>query len=127
MANFEIEGTLMKKLPVQSGTSARGEWAKQEFVIEFQEGRFPGTAVFSLWGQDKVNELSAFSIGDIVKVVFGISSREYSGRYYTDLRAREVMHAGKGGKAQSAPERYAPAPSAEDLPAENSSDDDLPF
>ena len=38
---MEIEGRLEIKLAVQSGRSAKGDWAKQEFVIEYQEGNFP--------------------------------------------------------------------------------------
>ena len=37
---MELEGTLITKLAVQSGKSARGDWAKQEFVIESQDGNF---------------------------------------------------------------------------------------
>ena len=85
MNNLELEGTLMKILPAQRGTSARGEWVKQEFLVEYQDGRFPVTAVFSVWGQDKVDELASFSVGDLVSVAFKVSSREYAGKYYTDL------------------------------------------
>lgn len=90
MPNLELTGRIVKFLPVQQGVSARGEWCKQEFVIEFQDGNFPGTAVFNVWGPDKVQDLSRFQIGQDVKVSFGINSREFNGRYYTDLRAWRV-------------------------------------
>ena len=54
---LELEGTLRQKLGVQSGTSARGPWAKQEFIVEFPDGNFTSQACFTAWGQDKVAEL----------------------------------------------------------------------
>lgn len=138
MANLEIEGVLAGKMNVQSGKSARGEWSKQEFVVEFQDGNFTSNAVFSVWGADKVKDLEAYSIGSRVKVSFGISSREYNGRWYTDLRAWRIQPTGQGHQAypqQEVPAGFAPtgnfqsvpAPTSEDIPGEVAADDDLPF
>ena len=46
---LEIEGTISQKLPVQSGNSARGPWAKQEFILEFPDGNFTAKACFTAW------------------------------------------------------------------------------
>ena len=54
---LEIEGTLAQKLPVQSGNSAHGPWAKQEFILEFPDGNFTAKACFTAWGQEKVQDL----------------------------------------------------------------------
>ena len=91
---MELEGRLIQKMAVQSGKSARGDWAKQEFVIEFQEGNFPSKACFSVWGEDKVKDLERFQPGDQLKVAFNVSSREFNGKWYTDLRAWRVSPAG---------------------------------
>ena len=87
---LEIEGKIIRKLGVQSGTSARGEWSKQEFIIEYQESNYPSQACFSVWGADKVKELEKYQINDKVKVSFNINSREYNNRWYTDLRAWKI-------------------------------------
>ena len=81
---LEIEGTLAQKLPVQSGSSARGPWAKQEFVLEFPDGNFTAKACFTAWGQEKVQDLDKYQVGDKVKVSFNLKSREYNGRWYND-------------------------------------------
>lgn len=91
---MELTGRLLQKLAVQSGTSARGQWAKQEFVIEYQDGNFPTKACFSVWGADKVKDLEHFQINDQIKVSFNVSSREYNGKWYTDLRAWRISAAG---------------------------------
>ena len=83
---LEIEGKIIRKLNVQSGTSARGEWSKQEFIVEYQEGNYPSQVCLSVWGADRVKDLEKYQIGDKVKVSFNANSREYNGRWYTDLR-----------------------------------------
>ena len=76
---LEIEGTLAQKLPVQSGSSARGPWAKQEFVLEFPDGNFTAKACFTAWGQEKVQDLDKYQVGDKVKVSFNGSGSHHRG------------------------------------------------
>ena len=122
---MEIEGRLIQKLGIQSGKSARGDWAKQEFVIEFQEGNFPSKACFSVWGADKVKDLEKYQPGDQIKVAFNVSSREFNGKWYTDLRAWRISPAGAQAPASGygAPAYgqntagTAPASGYQDVPA----------
>lgn len=140
---LEIEGRIVSKLNVQSGTSARGAWEKQEFIVELQEGNFPSNVCMNVWGADKVRDLEKYQVGDRVKIAFNLSSREYNGRWYTDVRAWRIEPAGTAdaaGNGADAHSQYdaanagrtysrgaAPMPTAEDMPAELDSDDDLPF
>ena len=73
---LELEGRIAQKLPVQQGTSARGAWAKQEFIFEYQEGNFPTSLCMNVWGTDKVKELERFQVGDKVKVSLRFKGRE---------------------------------------------------
>ena len=132
---LELEGKIIRKLNVQSGVSARGNWSKQEFIIEYQEGNFPSQACFNVWGEDKVKDLERFQIGDSVKVSFNISSREYNGRWYTDLRAWRLDSAGEAASAAApaqAPAQPAAQPAQTQAPQaadsqDSPDDDDLPF
>ena len=131
---LELEGRIVRKLGVQSGTSARGAWSKQEFVFEYQEGNFPTQVCMNVWGEDKVRELDKYQVGDKVKISFNLSSREYNGRWYTDVRAWRIEPAGSApqqpGYVQPAPAYDAPAsapmPTADDM-SSPLSEDDLPF
>ena len=135
---LEIEGTLVQKLPVQSGNSARGPWAKQEFILEYPDGNFTAKVCFTAFGQDKVQELGKYQVGDKVKVSFNLRSREFNGRWYNDLQIWKIAPAGAPQPAQPAgpaPVRpaqqapaypSAPAPTIEDMPAD-SAGEDLPF
>ncbi len=138
---LELEGTIRQKLGVQSGTSARGVWAKQEFILEFPDGNYTSQACFTAWGQDKVQELDKYQAGDRVKVSFNLKSREYNGRWYNDLQIWRIAPAGADAPQPAAPAAPdypaasanqapppppAPSPSLEDMPADNP-EDDLPF
>ena len=134
---LELEGTIRQRMGVQSGTSARGAWAKQEFVLEFPDGNFTSQACFTAFGQDKVNELAKYQDGDKVKVSFNLRSREYNGRWYNDLQVWRIAPAGQASPTApaaapayeapvyNAPMQQAPAPTLDDMPGE--SEDDLPF
>lgn len=127
---LEIEGTLSQKMSVTSGTSARGPWAKQEFILEYPDGNFTARACFTAWGQDKVQELEKYRVGDKVKVSFNLKSREYNGRWYNDLQIWKIAPAGAAQPAapvQPAAQPVPPAPSLEDMPAEPEGGEDLPF
>ena len=135
---MELEGRIVRKLNVQTGTSARGAWAKQEFILEYQEGNFPSQVCMNVWGDDKVKELDKYQVGDKVKVSFNLSSREYNGRWYTDVRAWRMEPANaapaqgydyaQSAGSYSAPTGTptpAPMPSADDM--SSPVEDDLPF
>ena len=140
---LELEGRIARKLNVQTGTSARGAWSKQEFIFEYQEGNFPTQVCMNVWGEDKVRDLDKYQVGDKVRISFNLSSREFNGRWYTDVRAWRIEPAGAAASqqyAQAAQQGYdyaqsagsyaapagVPAPSINDLPASDG-DDDLPF
>ena len=124
---LELEGRITRKLPVQQGTSARGAWAKQEFIFEYQEGKFPTSICMNVWGADKVKELDRYQVGDKVKIAFNLSSREYNGRWYTDVSAWRIEPAGAQPLTYNqAPVQDAPMPVEEDLPG-GFNDNDLPF
>ncbi len=131
MAGFEIEGKIAQKLARQGGTSARGTWTKQDFVLEYPDGNFNSQVCFTAFGDDKVAELDKYAVGDAVRVSFNLRAREYNGRWYNDLRVWRISPAGTADAAPaarpapaSAPAPAAPAPTLDDMPA---GDDDLPF
>lgn len=128
---MDITGIIIKKLPVQSGTSANGPWQKQDFVIQ-TEDQYPKQVCFSLWGQ-RVDDLSRYNENERVRVFFDVSSREYNERWYTDLRAWRIESADAATPPPPpAGQTYNPAPAAPATPSapaadSNAGEDDLPF
>ena len=122
MPSLELEGRISRKEAKQSGQSARGAWVKQDFILEYQDGNFPAEVCFTSFGNDKVAELDRFQVGDLVKVSFNLRAREYNGRWYNDVRVWRISPLSPA--QEQAP---APAPSLDDMPAEDDSANDLPF
>ncbi len=116
--SLEIQGKIIKIMPMQSGNSARGQWQKQEFVIETKD-KFPKKACFSVWG-DKIDSLKNYTEGAEVTVSFNVESREYNQRWYTDLRAWKIEGTGSATPPADAPPPFTeddiPPPEEEDLP-----------
>lgn len=72
------------------GSVSHGEiWHKQEFVIK-TEGNYPTEICFSVWN-NTVEMLSRCKVDDRLIVKFNPSSREYQGKWYTELTAWSVV------------------------------------
>ena len=84
---MEITGKCIATLAIESGTSKSGNaWQKQNFVIE-TAGQYPKKVCFQLFG-DKVNDCP--NVGEEVKVSFDPESREWNGKWFTQLNAWKV-------------------------------------
>ena len=116
---MDIKGRVIQLLPLQTGMGKKGQWKKQEFIVETQS-QFPKKVCLSVWG-DKVDQF-ALSVGQQVNVSVELESREYNGRWYTEARAWKVEKIGNSGGD------YAPPPMDEPFMTDsNNSSDDLPF
>jgi len=118
---MEIIGKIIEILPAQTGTSAKGEWKKQEFILETQ-AQFPKKVIMANWN-DKI-DLKDDNKNKLVKVFFDLESREYNGRWYTDVKPWKLEATGPG-TGQGVEEKNN-AESA-DLPWDNDPGNDLPF
>ncbi|HKK08417.1 MAG TPA: DUF3127 domain-containing protein [Gemmatimonadota bacterium] len=118
--DVKITGSVKQVLEEQSGEGRNGPWRKQEFILE-TEGEYPKEVCIVQWGE-KIEEF-AVEEGERLTVSVDIQSREYKGRWYTDVKAWRVEREA-GGQAEGPPlsEEPFPAPSDPGAP-----DDDLPF
>ncbi|MEO5996291.1 MAG: DUF3127 domain-containing protein [Chitinophagaceae bacterium] len=112
---MEITGTLLHLLAPQTGNGKNGPWKKQDFVIETGD-QYPKKICISTWG-DKI-DLSKFSMGQSVKVNFDLESREFNGKWYTDVKAFGMQPANQSEKSRGGAE---PGIATIDV------NDDLPF
>lgn len=85
---MELQGKVIAALPARSGTSARGEWKAQDFVIETHEA-YPKKLVFSVFGSERLERFN-IQIGQEVMVSFDIDAHEYNGRWFNSVRAFDV-------------------------------------
>ena len=115
--SMQISGKLIQLLPQQTGQGKNGTWKKQEVIIE-TEGQYPKKVCIAIWG-DKADE-KILQVGNTLKIDFDVESREYNGRWYTDVKAWKVEMAGSGSAFNE-----GPPPSAADIA--DGAENDLPF
>lgn len=123
---MEIEGKIIRDLPLQEGVSRAGNpWKKKEWVLE-TFGQYPRQVCFHFFG-DRVDS-NPLRIGESYAISYDIESREYNGRWYTDIRAwkAELEAPGMGG-APVPPVVNATAPAVPNPPVQQASDDEFPF
>lgn len=130
MANeLTISGRIALILPLQTGTSKAGNpWKKQSYILD-TVGQYPKKVCFSLFG-DKVDQFP-IQVGQDVTVSIDIDSREFNGRWYTEINAWNVTYAGQQPQAPApqppvAQPAQAPQP-APASPQQPQAADDLPF
>jgi hypothetical protein len=119
--SMDLTGVVVSILPEQTGTSKKGTWRKQEFVLEIP-GTFPKKVCIAMWGE-KIDQW-AVRQGDTVTASIDVESREYNGRWYTEVKAWKVTK----GQGAAAPAYSAPVPQ-EPYPTASFDNDpgDLPF
>ena len=82
---MKVIGTVIKKLPIQKGITKSGkEWQKQDILIEQTDTEFDKELVITFFG-DKMKSIRDFQEGQEVDISFNATSKEFNGRYYTNL------------------------------------------
>jgi hypothetical protein len=122
--SFKVKGKILQILPEQRGTSQRGEWKKQDFVIETNDDQYPRKICFTLFN-DKTGSLESIEPNMDVEISFSIESREYNQKWFTNVNAFRIERV-----KESEPQNMTPPPYKEsDIPplANNEDNDDLPF
>lgn len=131
---MELAAKVIDILPEQKGNGRNGEWRKQSFILETQE-QYPKKVCADVWG-DKIDTFN-IQKGEELTAKINVESREYNGKWYTDVKIWSVDRSGGGsapasnavspgtsapgmndGMVQSSGPQEVPPPSA---------DDELPF
>lgn len=100
---MEIKGKVLQVLPMEGGTSRNGnQWSKASLIVEVAENpQYPKKVKIS--NMKNADAFSKLTIGSEVTFKVEIESREYNGRWYTEVNC----WGWDAPKAQPAP---APAP-----------------
>ena len=115
---MDISGKVIQMLQLQTGQGKNGTWKKQDFILETAD-TYPKKVCIAVWG-DKI-DMSGVKPGAQVTVSFDVESREYNGRWYTDVKAWKIVTGANAGNSPAS----EPAPTFHNDP--NGADDDLPF
>lgn len=118
---MQLTATLLQLLPIQSGQGKNGPWKKQDIIIETDE-KFPKKVCLCIWG-DKIDE-KQLVLNTTLQLDFDIESREFNGKWYTDLRVWKVEVLNQKGEQSNVP----PMPPITPFVDEDDEElEDLPF
>ncbi len=84
---MKITAKLIQILPLQTGFGKNGQWRKQDVIVE-TNGQYPKNICISIWG-DNINE-NQLIISNQLNIDFDIESREFNGKWYTDVKAWKI-------------------------------------
>jgi hypothetical protein len=120
--DLQITGRVTQVLAEQSGEGRNGPWRKQEFILE-TEGQYPKQICLVSWG-DNIDKFDVQE-GETVTAHIDIASREYNGRWYTDVKAWRIERPEEpaGGPAPVSADEPWPEPPG----GGEDGDDGLPF
>lgn len=85
----QTTGKLIGIMPVISGEKDGREWSKGGFVVVTSDDN-PKTVALQLFGETKLNWLTPLQIGQTVVADYYPESREYGGKWYTDLQCTRI-------------------------------------
>lgn len=127
----KIKATVQQILPVQSGTakSSGKEWRKGGFVVS-TGGQYPKVVCINLFGK-ALDEIKV-EVGVEYEISVNIESREYNGRWYTDVSAWKAEPTSAAQQPQqSVIEQMGLGDAKQQVMAQTMADlqgaDDLPF
>lgn len=87
----------VKSLDTISGETERGAWSRGGFVVRTIDDREQLVA-FTAYGAERIQSFDGLKADDVVEVVFVPESREFNGKWFTDLRLLKVSLVGVAAK-----------------------------
>ena len=85
---MELVGKIVELTPIEQGTSAKGPWQRCQVVIKTLDQN-PQHVAFTAMGL-RLEEVNKHTIGEVVRVRFGVSSRKVDERWFSDIQLWEI-------------------------------------
>lgn len=122
---LEIQGKLIQINPEQTGTGRTGNnWVKQDIIIETGD-QYPKKICITCWG-DKAEMIKNLQPGTDLKVAIDIESREFNGKWYTNLKAWKIEATASSNPGTTNYQQPVNTNEPQGIP-EQPVNDDLPF
>lgn len=80
---MEIIGKITAVAPIETGVSQRGPWSRATVIVEYESGQFPKS--IALQNTKDAEIFAKLPVGATGKFYFDTKTREYNGKYYTDI------------------------------------------
>ena len=122
---MQLTAKLTAILPEQTGAGKNGTWKKQDIIVE-TDGQYPKKVCISFWGEK--HDRNLLKIGAKLTISFDIESREFNGKWYTDVKGWKLEALNDGGGASYAQDSTSYEPPVFEREGESViANDDCPF
>ena len=119
---MQLTAKLIQVLQLQTGTGKNGQWQKQDIVVETTD-QYPKKVCVAIWG-NKIDP-KQLQVNSMLKIDFDVESREFNGKWYTDVKAWKIEAADSNQMAP--PPAFDSVSDFADPFPPMPKDDDLPF
>lgn len=125
MATYYAKGSLSFLGEVKTGTSKSGkDWARQTIMIDIPGYQGTITKLSLEVSMDRIDDVAAFSLGEMVEIGFKVYAREYNGKWYNNV---DLISIKSPDAPQTARPKSAPAPKNNPDELNPEAHDDLPW
>lgn len=121
----KVSGRIIAVMQMKTGTSQKGTWASQEYVLETHDS-YPQKVCFEVFGTEKIQQFN-IQMNDEVDIMYNFDAREFKGRWYNTIRVWSVFKRSEGGQSQVAAQSSSDAPKASEQKVNGDDVPDLPF
>lgn len=88
---MEIKGKVKRVLPLEQGDTKNGKgWKRRDFILEFKDGDFDKIVALTARTDAALERVGNLAEGAEVNVSFNVESREWNGKYFTNLNAWKI-------------------------------------
>jgi hypothetical protein len=121
----KVSGRIIAVMQMKTGTSQKGTWASQEYVLETHDS-YPQKVCFEVFGTEKIQQFN-IQMNDEVDIMYNFDAREFQGRWYNTIRVWSVFKRSEGGQSQVAAQSSSDVPKASEQKVNGDDVSDLPF
>lgn len=114
MNELQLQGTVVDVLKEESGVSKAGkDWKKQDFILN-TGGEYSKDICITMFN----DKIVSMNVGDTVRTRISIESKEWNGRYFTNVNGFNVTVVSGSSKDDTPgpPSDFPDAPETGDLP-----------
>lgn len=94
---MQTTGKIIEKLLEVSGENENGYWVRSGFVLLTADDR-GDTLCFEVSGTDRCTLVRQLAVGETIVVTWRPTSRKYADRWFSSLKAYDIMRLQKGGQ-----------------------------
>lgn len=94
---MQTTGKIIEKLLEVTGENENGFWVRSGFALLTADDR-GDTLCFEVSGTDRCNLVRQLNIGETIVVSWRPASRKYQDKWFTSLKAYDIMRLQKGGQ-----------------------------